>query len=88
LLNFNLCPVLHFCAYDIIISADGVFQPAGRVHTIDGVENIDPASAEAEFEKYQAELIYNFELYNWETDEQPQNNINEMLEELAAMSTQ
>jgi len=61
------------------------FEPTH--YTINGVENIDPTDAEAEFKKYLDKLIYQFELYNWETDEQPQNNINEMLEELAALST-
>ena len=73
--------------WDVFLDED-TFEPVH--YTINGVENIDPADAEAEFEKYMAEFIYNFDLFNWEADDdkQPENNINEMLEQLAAMSTQ
>jgi len=55
--------------------------------TIDGRANIDMATAMAEFRRFEAELIFEFELYDWETNDHPRSNVIELIQELALKST-
>ncbi|MCL2153294.1 MAG: hypothetical protein FWH57_10130 [Oscillospiraceae bacterium] len=53
-------------------------------YTLNGIKDVSAAKANSEFEKYQAELIYKFELYNWDAPEHPPSNIDALLHELAS----
>ena len=65
------------------IEENSVDDSWGRFYSYNGLENVDEATAKKEFEKYEAELIYEFLLYSWEDDIEYTNNIYETLQEIA-----
>ena len=53
-------------------------------YTLNGISDISEAKAKNEFRKYQAELIYEFQLFDWDAPTHPSSNIEALLHELAS----